>query len=232
MAMILLVDDDVVILKVAKAILAKGGHNVIFAKNGHEALDIANAEIVDLIISDANMPGGVSGFNLVSTLRKHEKYQSTPIIFLTGRRDKADIARALESGVDDYIVKPIDETIFLAKVEALLLSRRGPHSFSQTPVHKPGVLAVALNIIFLSEQGLSFESSMEMPADTKFRIDTPLWDELGFEAPLLRVINCTAKDASKKLYMINVSFVGLTEADHQKIRQWVMSNNLTKSKVS
>ena len=107
----LVVDDDELILKVAKSVLQKAGHAVTLAKDGHQALEAIDLELFDLIITDANMPNGISGFALAATIRKNERINNIPIMFLTGRKDKADVSRALESGVDDYIVKPIDPDI-------------------------------------------------------------------------------------------------------------------------
>lgn len=86
MANILVVDDDEIILKVVKAILVKANHTVCLAKNGHEALDILERELFDIIVSDISMPGGISGHNLVSTIKSKDRIKNIPIIFLTGRR--------------------------------------------------------------------------------------------------------------------------------------------------
>ena len=136
MAHILVVDDDELILKIAKSILHKAGHVVTLAKDGHQALEAIELELYDMIITDANMPNGVSGFSLVSTIRKNERCNAIPIMFLTGRKDKSDVSRALEAGVDDYVVKPIDPDLFVAKVEALINKKTASFSFSMRKVKK------------------------------------------------------------------------------------------------
>lgn len=75
MASILVVDDDVVIFKVVQATLLRAGHTAVLAKDGYEALDLLKKELFELIVSDANMPQGLSGFNLVATIRKDNNFK-------------------------------------------------------------------------------------------------------------------------------------------------------------
>ena len=81
MAHILVVDDDELILKVARSILQKAGHAVSLAKDGHAALETLDQELFDMIVTDANMPNGISGFALASTIRKNKRISSIPIMF-------------------------------------------------------------------------------------------------------------------------------------------------------
>ena len=120
MANILIVDDDHIVRKVVRGILAKAGHIVLLANDGRQALELLELQAIDLIVSDANMPGGVSGFNLVAMIRANPSYKNIPIIFLTSRKDKSDIIRAVQSGANDYVIKPVRPDVFLKKVETSL----------------------------------------------------------------------------------------------------------------
>ncbi len=124
MAIILIADDDLIVLKVVRSILVKAGHIVMQANNGQQALELLELQDVDLIVSDANMPGGVSGFNVVSTIRKDPKFKDIPFIFLTARRDKADIVKAVQFGANDYVVKPVKPEVLLSKVANLLAKKK------------------------------------------------------------------------------------------------------------
>jgi len=120
MATILVVDDDHIVLKVVRNMLVKAGHMVMTAADGRQAMEVLELEPVHLIVSDANMPGGVSGFNLVHMVRQHPKYAAIPFVFLTGRRDKSDVMRAVHFGADDYVVKPVKQEVLLRKIEKIL----------------------------------------------------------------------------------------------------------------
>lgn len=192
MANILVIDDDELILKTVSAALRKAGHLVVTAKDGYEALETAERELFEFIISDANMPGGFSGFNVISTLRKIEKYQSIPIMLLTGRRDKKDVMRAIEAGADDYIVKPVDYDMLLAKVESLLTTKPKQFSFSETDVHREASWNLSLHIVSISEQGISLRSEIPLPINFKLCFESPIFVEIGIVPPQLRIAACDA----------------------------------------
>src|SRR5690606_17833750 len=118
MATILLVDDDHDILTFGKKVLASVGYNVMTAPDVVTAVNILNQQEFDLIISDANMPVH-SGFDLLKTLKSEKRFQNIPIALLTARRGREDIEQAIRLGVDDYIVKPIDASLLIKKVEGL-----------------------------------------------------------------------------------------------------------------
>ncbi len=228
MAHILVVDDDELILKVAKAVLQKAGHAVSVAKDGHAALELLEQELFDMVITDANMPNGVSGFILAANIRKNERINNIPIMFLTGRKDKIDVARALESGADDYVVKPIDPDIFVGKVASLLDRKKSSFSFAMTKLKAPGTWNLDFEIVALSEQGLNLVSKSNIPVNTKVRIDSELFEDMGIKPPLVRVTMCTQLPGVPA-YMVEASFVGVSETDLSHVRRWVIANNRSES---
>lgn len=120
MARILVVDDDPDILKLSERVLADGdGHIVYTATEPMQAMQYLDSLPFDLLISDANMPH-YSGYDLVRTLRNNDSFEHLLVAMLTGRRQRKDVERAIQAGVDDYIVKPIDPLILIQKVTALL----------------------------------------------------------------------------------------------------------------
>jgi CheY-like chemotaxis protein len=119
---ILLVDDDGDVRRFVKKILERDGHQVVVVENGLTALNELNNEHYDLLLSDANMPQ-YSGFDLIKTIRLQAKHKDLLIAMLTGRREKQDIQMAIDLGVQDYIVKPIDPQVLLQKVQKIFESR-------------------------------------------------------------------------------------------------------------
>src|SRR5262249_28829124 len=118
MARILVVDDDKDILKLTERVFPQARHTVFTAEDAFKATDFLDHLDFDMLISDANMPH-FSGFELVQTLRRNQRFERLAIAMLTGLRERKDIDRALKAGVDDYIVKPIDPMILMTKVQAL-----------------------------------------------------------------------------------------------------------------
>ena len=101
-ATILVVDDEPQIRRVLRSTLSSNGYDVIEAKNGQEAIEMAVREHPDLILLDVNMPE-MSGLDACSKMRLSF---STPIIMVTVRNSEQDKVLALDSGADDYVVKP------------------------------------------------------------------------------------------------------------------------------
>jgi two-component system KDP operon response regulator KdpE len=126
-ATILVVDDEPQIRRVLQATLSSNGYDVIEAKNGKEALTTVLRDRPDLILLDVNMPG-MNGFE---ACRKIRLSFDGPIIIVTVRDEEQDKVVALDSGADDYVVKPFGVSELLARIRAAL--RR---SSANEPRHK------------------------------------------------------------------------------------------------
>lgn len=104
--------------------LAEAGYQVRSAHDGRTGLRMALEHAPDLIISDINMPG-MTGDQVLDELRSiHPQARSIPFVFLSAHSDRADILKGIRLGADDYLVKPVDFELLLAKVETLLRRSR------------------------------------------------------------------------------------------------------------
>ncbi|MGI8314563.1 response regulator transcription factor [Halobacillus mangrovi] len=119
MIRILLVDDEQRMLDLLKLYLSPHGFTCDQALSGIEALDKLNDHSYDLVLLDVMMKD-IDGFE---TCRQMRKVTTIPIIMVTAKDQKQDILQGLQIGADDYITKPFDEDILIARIEALL--RRG-----------------------------------------------------------------------------------------------------------
>jgi two-component system response regulator MprA len=119
MTTILIVDDDRKILDMLRRTLAYEGYRVTTAADGNEALTKALAEPPDLVILDWLMPG-LSGIEVAKRLRAAD---DVPILMLTARDAVDDRVEGLDSGADDYLVKPFAPNELLARLRALLRRR-------------------------------------------------------------------------------------------------------------
>lgn len=135
---ILLVEDEVILRETLAYNLTKEGYDVAESGDGAQALQMARGARFDLIVLDIMLPG-LDGLSLCRILRKE---QPTPIIILTARGGEVDRIVGLESGADDYIVKPFSLGEFLARVRAVL--RRAPSQPTRTDRLESGDLVVDL----------------------------------------------------------------------------------------
>ena len=116
----LLVEDDPTMALLTKQVLEQEGFAVDHAATGTEAETLALVNEYDAIILDLVLPDR-NGLSVLQALRKEGR--STPVIVLTGSQDSATTVRALDSGADDYVTKPIVVDAFRARMRALV--RRG-----------------------------------------------------------------------------------------------------------
>jgi two-component system alkaline phosphatase synthesis response regulator PhoP len=116
---ILFVEDDLSLQKSISYILEKEGFDVIGSKTGEEAVELARKESPDLILLDLILPG-IDGFEVCELLKKDSRTEKIFVIMLTGRGMVDEIVKGLELYADDYITKPFEPKILLARINAVL----------------------------------------------------------------------------------------------------------------
>ena len=122
-AKILIVEDDATIRTILEmALLGAGFKEVKSAARGDDGLSEAKRWKPDLVLLDLMLPG-LDGFTVAQRIRETDGLSATRIIMLTARTQSEDIVRGLEAGADDYVTKPFDRKVLLARVRAVL--RRG-----------------------------------------------------------------------------------------------------------
>ena len=116
---ILVVDDDPDIARFVEVNLRSAGYEVSVAGDGEEALERATEIRPDLVLLDVMMPR-LDGFEVAQRLRKNPQTANTSIIMLTAKALSSDKVTGLQSGADDYIIKPFDPIELLARVKGTL----------------------------------------------------------------------------------------------------------------
>jgi len=116
---ILVVEDEASQRELLLYNLEKAGYRVVSAADGEEGLLVAREECPAMIILDWMMPG-LSGVELCRELKRFDETREAPILMLTARGEEADKVRGLDSGADDYLVKPFSIAELLARIRAML----------------------------------------------------------------------------------------------------------------
>jgi len=119
---ILLVEDDASVREAVAMALEGDGHRVDTAVSGDEALDRWRRSRPDLILLDVMLPG-TDGLSVCRTVRRADE---VPIILLTARSDPIDVVAGLESGADDYVTKPFETRVLMARIRAVLRRQARP----------------------------------------------------------------------------------------------------------
>lgn len=119
MKKILIVDDEPNIVMTLDYALQKNGFEVLIARDGFEALDIADKKIPDLILMDIMMPE-MDGYETFEKIKQNKKLKDSKLIFLSAKNKQSDIDKGLEMGADDYLTKPFSLKKVIKKIKEKL----------------------------------------------------------------------------------------------------------------
>jgi diguanylate cyclase (GGDEF)-like protein len=117
MIKVLVVDDDNKLRRLLAHLLVNAGYQVVEAEDGEEGLSLALQESPQIVVTDWSMPS-MSGLELCRTLRRMESGRRTFILMLTAREEEERVLDAFNAGADDYVTKPFNPRILLARVQA------------------------------------------------------------------------------------------------------------------
>ncbi|MEO7147913.1 MAG: MtrAB system response regulator MtrA [Terrimesophilobacter sp.] len=115
-ARILVVDDDIALAEMIGIVLRTEGFDPVFCADGSEALTVFQTSRPDLVLLDLMLPGK-NGIEVCAEIRTES---GVPIIMLTAKSDTTDVVRGLESGADDYVVKPFNPKELVARIRTRL----------------------------------------------------------------------------------------------------------------
>jgi CheY-like chemotaxis protein len=148
-ATLLIVDDEELNRQMLALRLQRRGYNIALAQNGYQALEIIAQQQPDLVLLDIMMPG-LNGMDVLKEVRKTHSMTELPIIMTTALDQSQDVVDALELGANDYVTKPIDFAIVLARIQSHLQVKRlarpttdhtpTPASLALPPEVGPGLL--------------------------------------------------------------------------------------------
>lgn len=186
---ILVVDDDTALAEMIGIVLRTEGFDPSFCVNGSQALDAFHATQPDLVLLDLMLPG-LDGIQVCAQLRAES---GLPIIMLTAKTDTADVVKGLESGADDYVVKPFNPKELVARIRTRLRTgvvsngrrlqigdlvvdpsghevRRGEERINLTPLEFDLLLALAAK----PQQVFTREMLLEQVWGYQYKADTRL----------------------------------------------------------
>jgi two-component system alkaline phosphatase synthesis response regulator PhoP len=120
---ILIADDNQQNRELLEAYLADEGHDILMAVDGLQTLEVARTQRPDLILLDIMMPK-LSGYEVCQRLRQTAETREIPVLMVTALKDSGDIERAVASGADDFLTKPVHRLELITRVRSLLRVRQ------------------------------------------------------------------------------------------------------------
>ncbi len=181
-ALILVVDDDESNRESLRRRLARHGYEVIAAADGMIALELIEQHSFDLVLLDVMMPG-ISGLEVLERVRLHRTHTDLPIIMATAQDESKDIVIALDNGANDYVTKPLEFAVVLARVRTQLLLKRAVNRAEELETR---LIARNADLEVLNEklEKHAKRTALELQAAAKVQMTF-------LPAPLLKTTGCT-----------------------------------------
>mgnify|MGYP002632268704 CR=1 FL=1 len=232
---ILTVEDGANIRRLIAYNLKRAGFVVHEAADGKEAVKVLQQVVPDLIILDIRMPE-MDGFQLLELLRRYPKAAAIPVIMMTALSQPADVDRALDLGVVDYLIKPLDPTLLLAKVHAVL-ARRTPGADGTAwdgPNRRQFVRGSILDLsmgpfpggrgVDLGEGGIAWRTKDPPAVNGVVIIEAPALSEaLGIHEHSMRCRVHYVRPIGMGEYRVGGALIGLNEHARDAIRRYVLT---------
>lgn len=136
---VLVADDDETNRDLLARILRRERYEVLFATNGHEAIELMERRSVDLALLDLVMPGA-SGFEVLRAAKASMRTRDFPVIIISGVDETEKVVACIETGADDYVLKPFNATLLRTRVRALLERKRSRDLEKEQTEQLKGVL--------------------------------------------------------------------------------------------
>jgi len=174
--LVLLVDDMPDNLKLLSSALDSAGYTVLVALDGASALERVNYVTPDIILLDAVMPS-MDGFETCRRLKTHRLAAQVPVVFMTALTDPEDVVRGFHAGGIDYVTKPLEISVVLARIESHLRHARMMSTASQAidaAAHAVVVLDTRGNLVWETRRARHWLNQYFGPDDEASRMPAPL----------------------------------------------------------
>ncbi len=220
MKRVLIVEDNPSDAKIMTFFLEKKGMHVTQSGDAYKALDLLKRYDFDLIIMDWMLPH-MNGLDALKTIRSDSKKQDIPVIFTTSRSEARDIKKAIDAGVTDYIVKPVEADVLFNKIKRSL-KQDSPLQFFKIPFNEGGtsVLQLKIKLVELSEKKLKFMTSLNITADQVVELQIPIFEKLGITKVNVKT---SASTSTEEGYLVEADLFDLDSEQMFKIRTYLHS---------
>ena len=229
MARILLVDDVKLFRHLEATVLGSYGYETEEASSGEEALQKIKANPPDLALIDINMPG-MDGLEVCRRIKSDTALQMLPVIMVSASNNQDDIRRAIESGCDEYLTKPLDDTALIRKVE-VLLGRVGKRRYPRVPTSLQVSFENFKGIFFeyihdISRSGVFIEMDKPLPVGTRLRLSFSMPAPHSHSVTAFGRVVRVAQPTAERPGGMGVNFICLDENSAQVIDELATASGL------
>jgi PAS domain S-box-containing protein len=161
---VLVVEDDELSRDMLSRRLERSGYAVSTAENGEQALNLISKTFFDLVLLDHMMPG-LSGLDVLQRIRREYNPTDLPVIMVTAMNESDNIVQALELGANDYVTKPVDYAVALARIQTQMERRAAQEALRKSESRHRAILESALDgILTVGHDGKVIEANWSAEA--------------------------------------------------------------------
>ncbi len=217
---ILVIDDNKNDLLMAKFVIMRMGYNPILLDNPSKAIETLQSAAVSVIVLDYDMPG-MTGLDVLKKIKRNTTLAKIPIVMLTGNSSSDHVRNTVQQGAMDYIVKPIDPTIFETKINKIINAglQNKKEDWIEFELDKATKAELKIfnysRIISIGEVSLTLAANQDYPVGFTFFSDAQIFHDLEIKNPALKV---EASTKTSDGFIIRCTMVGLSEVELKKVR--------------
>jgi len=212
---VLVVEDNPSDQLIASTHVELEGYIPVVAKNGYEAIDMFDEFDFCLFLVDLHMPQ-MGGIEFIRRLKRIENYKSVPVMVFSARKDASDVRMALQTGANEYLLKPLDSMVFQEKFRRIVGATEAWKEYDVDSESDMSLafIQVPVQLTTINEIGIKFLS--ENPWE-EGRVLEMKGNFLGDQGLAISGVVKECKPVKDK-YQIRVVFVGASEATRKNIR--------------
>ncbi|HND84399.1 MAG TPA: response regulator [Pseudobdellovibrionaceae bacterium] len=225
MGRILIVDDDQDFVNLLKKWLEEDGHEVFHAGEAFQAGEFMDKYRFDLAIIDVNIPHR-NGLDLLRAIRNSVRFKLLPVIVVSSRQSKHDIAKAATLDVAGYLLKPIERKSFMERIQVffkMLPARTAADAEidqrSQIAVSE-FVARIPVHVVRINDVGIVLESPKEIPTDVIGDLKSYIFTVVGIDSCPMRVLSA-AHDEERNIHVTRLVFEKIHPDDLTKWKVFV-----------
>ena len=179
---VLVVDDVPTNRSVLKSLLVKPDCEVFEAEHGEQALEVIQKIDLDLVVLDVVMPG-MDGIEVLGHIRKNFTSAELPVLMLTVKDDIDEVVRALELGANDYVTRPIDYSVLVARINTLITYKKNQDYIQESKTVLESRIAQRTNDLVQANRALKVESTERLEAEEQVRLSQDRYRLLYNDTP-------------------------------------------------
>lgn len=217
---VLVIDDNKNDLLMAKFVILRMGYIPVLLDNPNKVIETLQSVTVSVIVLDYDMPG-LTGLDVLKKIKRNTAFANIPIVMLTGNSSSEHVRNTVQQGALDYIVKPIDPTIFETKINKIVNAglQNRKEDWIEFEIDKTTKAELKIfnycRIISIGEVSLTLAANQDYPVGFTFFSDAELFHDLEIKNPALKVEDSTKTSDG---YIIRCTIVGLSEIELKKVR--------------